>query len=102
MPPMPPMPPILPLLLAAASIVVCNSPLFAEPAAPEGFRALFNGKDLTGWHGWNPHSTVKLQGDKLSEALKAQRSEFTSHWRVEDGERGHRPLRLHRGALRRY
>ena len=33
-------------------------PLFAE-APPEGFRALFNGQDLSGWHGHNPHQGLK-------------------------------------------
>jgi hypothetical protein len=80
------MPPVIPLLLTVASIACFQSTLSAEPAAPEGFRALFNGKDLTGWYGWNPHSTVKLQGDKLSEALKTQRNDFTSHWRVDNEE----------------
>ncbi len=32
----------------------------AEPKPPAGFRALFNGQDLTGWHGLNPHDTAKL------------------------------------------
>jgi hypothetical protein len=56
----------------------------AEP--PEGFRSLFNGKDLTGWYGLNPHSVVKLQGEKKEENLKKQREEFAQHWRVENGE----------------
>jgi len=80
------MPPMIPLLLAVASLVGFQATLSAEPAAPEGFRALFNGKDLTGWYGWNPHSTAKLEGDKLSAALKSQRNEFNSHWRVENDE----------------
>jgi acetyl esterase/lipase len=58
----------------------------AEPAPPEGFRAIFNGKDLEGWYGWNPHSTAKLEGEKLEENLAAQRADFPNHWRVEDGE----------------
>ena len=58
----------------------------ADPAPPKGFRALFNGKDLTGWYGWNPHSSAKLTGEKLEANLKAQREEFPNHWRVENGE----------------
>lgn len=56
----------------------------AEP--PAGFRALFNGKDLTGWYGLNPHTVVKLTGEKKDASLKQQRAEFTQHWRVENGE----------------
>ncbi len=58
----------------------------AEPTPPEGFRAIFNGKDLTGWHGLNPHRSAKLTGDKLEANLKQQRDEFAEHWRVENGE----------------
>ncbi|MBJ7344889.1 MAG: hypothetical protein JHD09_06375, partial [Gemmataceae bacterium] len=31
--------------------------LAADPMPPKGFRSIFNGKDLTGWYGWNPHSS---------------------------------------------
>ena len=58
----------------------------AEPAPPKGFRALFNGKDLAGWYGLNPHSSVKLQGEKKDANHKQQREEFPQHWRVENGE----------------
>ncbi len=58
----------------------------ADPAPPEGFRAIFNGKDLTGWYGLNPHSVQKLEGEKRDAALKKMRDEFAQHWRVENGE----------------
>jgi hypothetical protein len=57
----------------------------AEPTPPEGFRAIFNGDDLTGWHGLNPHPAAKLTGDDLKANLGQQRAEFPQHWRVEDG-----------------
>jgi len=57
-----------------------------EVDPPEGFRALFNGKDLTGWHGLNPHPVAKLEGEKKDAALKKMRDEFADHWRVENGE----------------
>ena len=60
--------------------------LSAEPQPPEGFRAIFNGRDLTGWHGWNPHQSAKLSGEKLEANLQQQRAEFAEHWRVENGE----------------
>ncbi len=60
----------------------------AEPTPPTGFRALFNGKDLTGWHGLNPHSVdkLKLTVAQLDVALKKMRDEFPTNWRVENGE----------------
>ena len=60
-------------------------PLFAD-TTPEGFRALFNGKDLSGWHGLNPHQGAKLTGEKKAADLAKQRADFPLHWRVENGE----------------
>jgi acetyl esterase/lipase len=72
-----------PLLLSLALTAMA----FADdPKPPEGFRAIFNGRDLTGWYGWNPHLSAKLQGEKKEANLKQQREEFPSHWRVENGE----------------
>ena len=58
----------------------------AEPTPPAGFRAIFNGRDLAGWHGLNPHSVAKLTGDKKDENLAEQRADFPKHWKVEGGE----------------
>jgi hypothetical protein len=58
----------------------------AQPALPKGFRALFNGQDLSGWYGWNPHTSAKLKDEKLAANLKQQRADFANHWRVENGE----------------
>ena len=57
-----------------------------ETAAPAGFRAIFNGRDLTGWHGLNPHSGVGLSGAKKEEKLRQQRADFPRHWTVENRE----------------
>lgn len=61
-----------------------TSPAASTP--PEGFRTLFNTKDLSGWHGLNPHSVAKLTGEKKDAALKQMREDFANHWRVENGE----------------
>jgi hypothetical protein len=73
-----------PLVLWTAS---CVLPLAAsaEPTAPAGFRALFNGNDLSGWYGLNPHAVAKLEGTKRDENLAKQKADFPLHWRVEDG-----------------
>ena len=60
----------------------------AEPAA-HGFVALFNGKDLTGWHGMPHFDPYKLEA--MAEAdRKAQIEKWTAdakkHWTVENGE----------------
>lgn len=44
---------------------------------PEGFQAVFNGENLEGWHGDNPHTTVKAAEDKREEAIADQQEEFS-------------------------
>jgi len=73
----------LPALLAT---LLTGSLHAADPAPPKGFRAIFNGKDLAGWYGWNPHASVKLEGEKKDANLKQQREDFPKHWTVENGE----------------
>lgn len=77
------MKPTLPILTA---LLLAPALYAADPAPPQGFRAIFNGKDLAGWYGLNPHSVVKLQGEKRDAALKTMRDEFAKDWRVENGE----------------
>ncbi len=74
------------VFLALAAVATLTVLRAAEPKPPEGFRALFNGQDLTGWHGFNPHSVTKLTGEKRDAMLAKMRDEFTQHWRVENGE----------------
>ena len=75
------------LLSVACCVVLLGSAIqAADVAPPAGFRAIFNGRDLSGWYGLNPHSVAKLEGEKREAALKKMRDEFASHWRVESGE----------------
>ncbi|MEN9635674.1 MAG: hypothetical protein RL077_4078, partial [Verrucomicrobiota bacterium] len=74
------------LLLTLAAIATFTVLRAAEPKPPAGFRALFNGRDLTGWHGLNPHDAAKLTGERRDAKLAQMRTEFASHWRVEQGE----------------
>ncbi len=84
---------ILPLTMAAV-LAACANIRADEPSPPQGFRAIFNGKDLTGWHGLNPHSVGKLTGEKKEANLAQQRADFPKDWTVENGElvnNGHGP-----------
>jgi hypothetical protein len=75
-----------PTLLLACLFLCAPLSHAADPAQPPGFRALFNGKDLTGWYGLNPHAAVKLEGAKHDANLKQQRADFPKYWKVENGE----------------
>lgn len=77
---------VLAITFAAFLNGAVNNATAEEPQPPKGFRALFNGTDLSGWYGWNPHASAKLTGDQLEANLKQQREEFATHWRVENGE----------------
>lgn len=55
---------------------------------PEGFTALFNGKDLTGWQGLvELPKRLQMAADpaKLAEAQKAADERVLPHWTVKDG-----------------
>ena len=78
--------PVRNVVLVTLALVPLVTSRAAEPTPPEGFRAIFNGNDLTGWYGWNPHRTAKLSGEQKEANLAGQRAEFPLHWTVENGE----------------
>lgn len=59
----------------------------AKNKPPEGFTALFNGKDLSGWKGLvgNPKSRAKMSPGDLAKAQEAADTKMRDHWKVEDG-----------------
>ncbi len=54
---------------------------------PEGFKALFNGKDLSGWEGLvgNPKSRAKMSDQELARAKEKANERARKHWHVKDG-----------------
>lgn len=58
---------------------------------PEGFMALFNGKDLTNWKGLlkgpndNPIKRAQLTPEQLAKAQEEADQNMRAHWKVEDG-----------------
>ena len=74
------------LLIAVVGLSPLTSSWAAEPSPPPGFRVIFNGRDLTGWYGLNPHNAIKLTGDAKLANLAQQRAEFSKDWTVENGE----------------
>ena len=52
---------------------------------PEGFTALFNGKDLTGWQGLVELPKRDKDPEKYAAQIKAANEKFLPHWTVKDG-----------------
>ncbi|MFM9168369.1 MAG: DUF1080 domain-containing protein, partial [Verrucomicrobiota bacterium] len=67
---------LTPILAACAAVLAS-----AQESTP-----LFNGKDLAGWYGYNPHQVTKLTGEKRDAMLAKMREEFAQHWSVKNGE----------------
>jgi hypothetical protein len=59
----------------------------ADNTPPEGFTALFNGADLTGWKGLvaSPPARAKMTPEQLADAQKKADEKMRAHWQVEDG-----------------
>lgn len=70
--------------------LVLTAPAWAdEPlnVPPDGFTALFNGRDLTGWKGLvgNPKSRAAMLADELAAAQEKADAQAREHWQVVDG-----------------
>jgi hypothetical protein len=84
-------------MLAAAALAGA-----AENTPPEGFTAIFNGKDLSGWYGWGtedpnnlwnktPEEQAAYKKQSIEGGLKDAKGNdkgdhLNAHWKVENGE----------------
>lgn len=60
-----------------------------ENQPPEGFQALFNGKDLTGWHGmghFDPRVLEAMSEEDRAAKRAKDLEDVAQHWSVENGE----------------
>jgi len=76
---------------------------------PAGFKALFNGKDLTGWQAQIPiNARDKLSQDERAAKQKEVDADVLPHWTVKDGvifhdgKRGPKKLGYNLGAIKDY
>jgi hypothetical protein len=73
----------LPAFISAASA--------ADNTPPEGFIALFNGKDLSGWKGLlkspldDPSKRAQASPDELAKAQQEADEDMRAHWSAEEG-----------------
>ena len=71
------------------AVAVLSGSLHAEVEPPEGFTALFNGKDLAGWWGLkteDPAKWMALSPEQLADKKKKSLEDIRAHWTVKDGE----------------
>ncbi len=60
--------------LLTLAVAICTSAQAADNVPPEGFTALFNGKDFTGW-----------SAKKGQEETDAEKAKWQQNWKVADG-----------------
>ncbi len=74
-------------LALVAGLTVGAAASAADNTPPEGFVALFNGKDLTGWKGLvaDPERRAKMSPAQLAAAQEKADQRMRDHWKAEDG-----------------
>ena len=85
--------PSVALTLAACAVATLGGSLVLNTAAseapPEGFVALFNGRDLSGWWGAgteDPRKYLALSAEEFKKKHDAGVADVLKHWRVEGEE----------------
>ena len=79
-------------LAGVAAFCLVLLPLLAagqEVKPPEGFRALFNGQDFSGWHGmghFDPRQLAAMTDEERAAKRAAEMEDLKQHWRIEGGE----------------
>lgn len=64
--------------------LLCVPALAQTSAVPDGFTAIFNGKDLSGWHG-SPHLDPRKYPDAVKEKGEQWQKDMETHWTIQDG-----------------
>jgi hypothetical protein len=68
-------------------VVLADSLRAADVSPPEGFTAVFNGKDLTGWKGLvkDPKQRAAMTPDELAGEQAKADQRMRDHWKAENG-----------------
>jgi len=91
-----------PFLTSLLALATASGLLAENNTPPEGFTALFNGKDLSGWYGWGTRDPSELwamtpeeqaaykkqsiEGGAVDKKGKPADDHLQAHWKVENGE----------------
>ncbi len=77
------------LKAAAVCLVLVSCGASARADTPRGFEALFNGKDLTGWHArphFDPRKLAAMKDAQRKQQIADWWTQAKEHWRVDEGE----------------
>jgi Domain of Unknown Function (DUF1080) len=80
---------IIPVVAALAALAFAGTLASPQAQPPDGFTALFNGRDLSGWYGlehFDPRTLRAMSDDERAARRRANEESFRAHWRVEHGE----------------
>jgi len=76
--------------LATALGIAPHAPAADGVEPPQGFTALFNGKDLAGWHGrqrdLDPRKLAAMSEEERTKKLAEWNEDARKHWSVEGGD----------------
>lgn len=71
-------------------VLAAFAPLAGAVEPPEGFTALFNGEDLTGWVGvqrdFRPYALLEMSDQERADFYAKWQPELEARWSVENGE----------------
>lgn len=80
---------LLPLAACVATLLTAPCPARAAEdlnVPPKGFTALFNGKDLNGWHGmphFDPRTLAAMSEEERTKQIAAWTEDAKKHWSVQ-------------------
>lgn len=81
---------LLNILACSAVALMATAPLKAQDLnPPKGFTPLFNGKDLTGWHGmphFDPNKLAAMSAEEKAQKQAEWDKDFKKHWTIQNGE----------------
>lgn len=75
------------VVLALSTVAIARAEDSKLNQPPEGFVALFNGKNLDGWKGLvaDPIKRARMSKEELAKAQEEADKQMREHWRVENG-----------------
>lgn len=76
-------------LVLSAPVLVHAAPADEQNVPPAGYTAIFNGKDLSGWHGmphFDPYKLAAMAPEAREKQVAAWTEDAKKHWSVDKGE----------------